>query len=137
MARAYGELTLARRPGVSFILGVGLSLLAIGCTSDEPARSVAPGPAHGEVEDIEPIEWNRVDVGADDMTLTVEYDAGSSACFGIDHADVEYREDRIVVTLYEGTKPGTDLCQPVLLTGRLTVPLDQPVSGRDIVDGAA
>ena len=135
MARPSRELGRSRSISIRAAIGVLLSLLLVECTSGW-ARSVVPGPAHGEVTDIRPVQWKNAEVGPDDSTLTLRYETGSSACYGLDHADVEYEDDEVVVTLYEGTFRGTGACQTVLAATQVIVRLDEPINGRAIVDGA-
>jgi hypothetical protein len=74
----------------------------------------------------------------DPQTIRVEYYMGVEACYGLDHIDVEYGQDVVVITLFEGNvPPGDQACIDLAEFVASIVHLDEPLNGRTIVDGAA
>jgi hypothetical protein len=98
----------------------------------EPA-SPRPGMA-----DVRAIPWDQVTVGPDDRSLTIRFWSGVEPCYVLDHIDVVYRADRVIVALFEGHDPQDEdtACIEIALLKSVVIALDQPVDGRQIVDGA-
>lgn len=97
---------------------------------------VVPTPSQA---DVHPIRWDRVDVGPDDRTIEVYFTTGIEPCYVLDHVDVAYGADTVMITLYQGHAPdnGTSVaCIEIAMGVVTTVVLDQPLAGRQIVDGA-
>ena len=68
--------------------------------------------------------------------LPVRFYGGVEACEGLDHAEVEYKAKRIVVTLFVGRVPTAEACIEIAVLKSTRVALEEPVRGRKIVDGA-
>ena len=74
----------------------------------------------------------------DEDTVRLEFYMGIQECYGIDRVDVEYGEEVVVLTIHEGNvPPGDQVCIDLAEFVAVIVELDEPVSGREIVDGAA
>jgi hypothetical protein len=79
-------------------------------------------------------------VAADDgRSVTVSFWSGVEPCYVLDHVDVVDGADRVTITLFEGHDPsaGDVACIEIALLKEVVVPLDEPLGGREIVDGAA
>jgi hypothetical protein len=76
-------------------------------------------------------------VVVDRQTIRVEYYLGVEACYGLDHFDVEYGEQVVIITLYSGNVPGDQVCIDIAEFVATIVHLDEPLNGRTIVDGGA
>jgi hypothetical protein len=90
--------------------------------------------------DVRAIGWDRVDVAGDDRTLTVHFWSGVEPCSVLDRVDVRYGDDAVTITLYEGHDPSADgkdvACIEIAVAKSVTITLDEPLAGRDSVDGA-
>ncbi len=69
--------------------------------------------------------------------MRLHYGGGDPDCYGLHHVDVEYEPRRIVVAVYEGTRPGASVCPDIGIWKVTTVRLEEPIRGRDIVDRVA
>jgi hypothetical protein len=100
----------------------------------EPTPSlVTPRPG---LVDVRPHIWESVKV-EDERTLLIQFYGGVEECYGLDHVDVEYASDSITVTLYEGRVREARTCIELAVLKAVRIELDEPVGGREIVDGAA
>jgi hypothetical protein len=65
-------------------------------------------------------------------------DYWATPCTGVDHIDVQYEDDRVVLTRYEGVDPrqAGRPCAQLAEYRAVSVDLDQPIAGRRLVDGA-
>lgn len=72
----------------------------------------------------------------DQSTLELQFYGGVEECYGLDHVDVTYGNQAITVTLYEGRVPGAGVCIEMAVLKSTRATLDEPLNGRDIVDGA-
>lgn len=102
---------------------------------DEGPQRVQPRPG---MADLRKIRWEKARQGSGGRSLLVTYWSGVEPCNVLDHIEVDYKPSRIVVTLYEGHDPaeGDVACIELALLKEVVVELDQPVRGRQIVDGA-
>ena len=123
-----------------------------GSGGDEPVTSAPQTPGDGEIpspnpsivepqpgqEDVRPIGWNSADKGMDDQTLTINYISGVEPCYVLDHIDVEYSDEKVTVTLFEGHSPSDEeqACIELAVYKAVVVELDEPLDGRKVVDGA-
>ena len=64
---------------------------------------------------------------------------GVEPCFALDRAVVEETPEAVTVTLYAGSDPAQPdaMCIEIALLMAVEVPLDAPLGGRPIRDGAA
>jgi len=85
--------------------------------------------------DPRPHAWESVDV-ENDRTLLIRYYGGVEECYGLDHVDVKYGTDAITVTVYEGRVPGAGVCIEMAQLKAVRIHLDEPLGGREVVDGA-
>lgn len=111
------------------------------CPGDEPAQvpkseKVTPVPG---MLGVRAVPWQQADVGDDDRTLNVDFTSGVQPCYVLDHVQIEYGEDAVTITLYEGHQPGSEdlACPEIGVFKSVTVVLDEPLAGQMLVDGAA
>jgi hypothetical protein len=114
---------------------------------DSPvAGTPAPGPSGtgGALEvtprpglvDVRPQPWDRAEpVGP--RAVRIEFYGGVEACEGLDHVDVEETSNRVTITLFVGRVPEAEVCIEIAVLKSVTVEVDEPVRGRDLVDGSA
>jgi hypothetical protein len=76
-------------------------------------------------------------VGDDGRTVAIDFVSGIEPCYVLDHVDVTYGEDRVTITLHEGSDPdaGDVACIDIGVYKRTIVVLDEPLGDRTIVDG--
>jgi hypothetical protein len=96
-------------------------------------RIVEPTPG---LTGVHPNAFDKA-VAVDGDTVRVEYYLGVEDCYGLDHVDVEYGEEVVIITLYSGNVPGAEVCIDIAEFVATIVDLDEPLNGRQIVDGAA
>jgi hypothetical protein len=82
--------------------------------------------------------WDDVHVADDDRTLTIDFVGGIESCSVLDHVDVDYADDAVTVTLYEGHAPdaGDVACIEIGVFKSVTIDLDESLGGRAVKDGA-
>ena len=73
----------------------------------------------------------------DERTLEVRFWGGVQECHGVDRVDVEYGQTEVVVTVYQGRVPSAEACIEIAVLSAVRVDLDEPIAGRNVVDGAA
>ncbi len=88
---------------------------------------------------VHPRPYDSATVGDDDRTVQVDFVSGIEPCSVLDHVDVRYGDHAVTITLFEGydASAGNVACIEIGVFKRVIVTLDQPLAGRDIVDGAA
>ena len=98
-------------------------------------REVKPHPGQA---DLHRIRWAKAVVGRNDRTLRVHFTSGVEPCYVLDHVDVKYRRDVLVVTLFEGHDPddADTACIEIAESKVTNVRLSEPVDGRKVIDGA-
>jgi hypothetical protein len=144
---------------VAIFLFIGVALLLGACAGpsqnpggdpgpDSPTSSSpdpggpAPGPTPLMVTprpglvDPRPRSWESLEV-VDERTLLIQFYGGVEECYGLHHVDTEYGSDAITITLYEGRVPEAGVCIELAVLKEVRIELDEPVGGREIVDGAA
>jgi hypothetical protein len=106
--------------------------------TDVPEPVPSPVEPRPGMANVHVVGWESYEVAEDGESVTVAYWSGVEPCNVLDHVDVEYGEDTITITLYEGNDPdaGDVACIEIAMYKSVTVPLDQDVAGRTIVDGA-
>jgi hypothetical protein len=87
---------------------------------------------------VRPIAFTSATVRPDDRTVDVRFWSGVEPCSVLDHVDVAYGTDTVTITLFEGSDPSVGMvaCPDLAVSKQVTVPLDQDLAGRRIVDGA-
>jgi hypothetical protein len=82
--------------------------------------------------------WDDVHVADDNRTLTIDFVGGIEPCSVLDHVDVDYADDAVTITLYEGHAPdaGNVACIEIGVFKSVTIELDEPLAGRAVKDGA-
>jgi hypothetical protein len=83
--------------------------------------------------------FDTASVGDDDRTVTIDFWSGIEPCTVLDHVGVDYADGEVTITLYEGSDPtaGDVACIEIAVQKRVIITLDEPLDGRDIVDGTA
>jgi hypothetical protein len=115
----------------------------VGCPGDAghvPTPKSSPVTPVPGMADVRAVGWDRVDVAGDDRTLTIHFWSGVEPCYVLDRVDVRYGDDAVTVTLFEGHDPSADdedmVCIEIALAKSVTIALDEPLAGRDLIDGA-
>lgn len=110
--------------------------------SDGSDQEPNPGPSPVEPqpgqENVRAIGWERAKVDDDDRTVDVIFWSGVEPCYVLDSVEVEYRTDKVIITLFQGSTPSDEdvACIDIALKKVTTVDLDEPLAGRKITDGA-
>ncbi len=124
-----------------------------GAGGDDPDTPVTSGPVDNSPvpdgspsytepqpgqDDLRAIAWDNYRVKDDGNTLYVKYWSGVEPCNVLDHVDVEYTSDEVIVTVWEGSSP-TDkntACIEIAVLKTTIVELDEPLGDRKVVDGS-
>jgi hypothetical protein len=137
--------------GVLVVVAAGAALAS---ALDDPDTPVSSGPITGDpppgngpmvveprpgMADVYARPFDRARVGDDDMTVTIDFVGGVEPCSVLDRVDVRYDAETVTITLYEGHDPdaGDVACIEIGVLKQVVVHLDEPLGGREIVDGAA
>jgi hypothetical protein len=94
-------------------------------------RIVEPQPG---LTDIRPQPWESMKV-LDPRTLQVAFYSGVHECYGVDRVEVDYGSKAVTVSLFIGRVPGNQVCVEIAEFQAVEVELDEPLGGREIVDG--
>lgn len=99
------------------------------------AQRVRPRPG---MADLRRVAWEKARQTSSGRSLRVTYWSGVEPCNVLDNVDVRYKKSEIIVTLFEGYDPDqADVaCIEIALLKAVVVPLEEPVEGRKLVDGA-
>lgn len=102
---------------------------------DDPGAATPVQPRPG-MADVRARMFDRAIVH-DDGTVTILFTSGVEPCAVLDHVDVAYDEDAVMVTLFEGrdAAAGDVACIEIAILKSVTITLDQALDGRPIVDG--
>ncbi|MGH2572319.1 MAG: hypothetical protein ACRDGU_02330 [Actinomycetota bacterium] len=109
-------------------------------TSSPDPGGPAPGPTPLMVTprpglvDPRPRSWESLEV-VDERTLLMQFYGGVEECYGLHHVDTEYGSDSITITLYEGRVRDAGVCIELAVLKEVRIELDEPLGGREIVDG--
>ncbi|MEO8323793.1 MAG: hypothetical protein ABI571_06620 [Actinomycetota bacterium] len=113
-------------------------------STPDPNESPSPGggaqlvePQPGQV-DLRPIPWTRAKVLDDGTAVKVFWWSGVEPCNILDHVTVNYSDEAVAITLFEGhSETDEDVaCIELALKKATIVQLDELLGDRDIVDGA-
>ena len=110
--------------------------------SDVPSgRPVEPsGPRvvepEGGLVHVIPTAWTSATVAPDDRSARFIWYSGVEDCYGLDHVAVYPSKKTIVVTLFAGARPKAQTCIDIAEEVVTVVHFEEPVGGREIVDGA-
>jgi hypothetical protein len=109
----------------------------LGDTAEPPggAQDVIPEPGVGE--NLRPRPFDRAVVGADGTTVDVYFYGGVAECYVVDRVEVDRSDPAAIrLTLYEGGRPGADVCIEIAVAYVTTVRLDPPADpSTPVVDG--
>jgi hypothetical protein len=104
--------------------------------SPVPAPTALPVSPRPGLVDIRPHVWDRAEqVGP--ARLRLEFYGGVEECEGLDRVEVEESEEAVTVTVFVGRVPTAEVCIEIAVLKSVTVLVDGPISGREIIDGAA
>ena len=122
----------------------------VGDDSEEPVSS-SPGNPGNEVPDpgpspvepqpgqqnVRPLGWEKAKPSADGTEVDIVFWSGVEPCYVLDRVEVEYRKERVVITLFQGSSPSEEevACIDIALKKVTTVELSEPLGDRKIVDG--
>ncbi|MGH2700557.1 MAG: hypothetical protein ACRDJ2_02155 [Actinomycetota bacterium] len=81
-----------------------------------------------------PFEKSKVIDGGEAVELY--FWDGIQECGGPQRVESEYRAEEVVLTLFVGRNPEAEVCTEQAVNKVLTVPLEEPLDGRRVVDGA-
>ncbi|MEX2553578.1 MAG: hypothetical protein WD627_11330 [Actinomycetota bacterium] len=98
------------------------------------SKVVQPRPG---MENLHKTGWDRVEVLGSNR-VRVHFVSGVEPCTVLDHVDVDYSADAIVITLFEGNDPASRemACIMIAQYKAVDVNLAEPINGRKFVDGA-
>jgi hypothetical protein len=90
------------------------------------------------MSNVRPIAFTAAAVRNDGRTVDVRFWSGIAPCAVLDHVEVAYASDTVTITLFEGSDPsaGVVACPEIAALKQVTVPLEQALADRRIVDGA-
>ncbi|HVF53754.1 MAG TPA: hypothetical protein VNC78_09145 [Actinomycetota bacterium] len=100
----------------------------------EPGRPQRVYERDGLV-DVMPRIWDKAKQTGP-RSLDLVFYSGVEECYGVDHIEVDYGNDSITVTLFEGRVETAETCIEIAVQKVIAVELDQPIRGRAIHDGA-
>lgn len=109
-----------------------------GSTPSDPVVE-EPGPIRVRVRDglvdLRLTDWHAVDV-VDERTVVVQFYGGVEECYGVGRVDVDYGPEAVTVSVYQGRVPTAEVCIEIAVLKALEVRLDEPLGGREVLDGA-
>lgn len=85
--------------------------------------------------DVRAIRWDRHKAVGGGDAVDVFFWHGIEECYGVDRVEVEYRQDEVEVTLFEGRNPEAEVCIEMAVRKVVRVALDEPLGDRKVVDG--
>jgi hypothetical protein len=101
----------------------------------DPSRPREVEPEEGLVN-VTPTVWTKAKVASDELSARLTWYSGVEECYGLDRAEVDYHERTIDITLFSGSRPEAETCIELAEKVVTVVELDEPVGGRELVDGA-
>ena len=103
---------------------------------DDPSAATPVEPRPG-MADVRARGFERAIVN-DDGTVTILFVSGVEPCAVLDHVEVAYSDAAVAITLFEGhdASAGDVACIEIGVLKSVTISLDQPLDGRQILDGA-
>jgi len=105
--------------------------------SSHPTPVPTPIEPTPGMDNVHPRGWDASSVSDNGTSVTLTYYTGVAPCSMLDHVDVTYGADTVTIALFEGSDPGAKdvACIDIAMLASTTVRLDQPLGGRQIVDG--
>jgi hypothetical protein len=105
-----------------------------GSTKEHP-QMVKP---RSGMADLHKVDWDKARVSKDGRKVRVTFWSGVEPCYVLDHIDVEYGEDSVTITLWEGHDPehADEACIEIAVLKGTRVKLSEPLGDRAIEDGA-
>jgi hypothetical protein len=99
------------------------------------SQSVTPEPGVGVNLRARP--FDRAEVAADGAAVDVYFYGGVAECYVVDRVEVDRTDPAAIeLTLFEGGRPGADVCIEIAVAYVTTVPLDPAVDpATQVVDG--
>jgi hypothetical protein len=112
--------------------------------TSEPDPSGEPGSAKAqevelEARFVEPLEhvFEKSKVVRGGKAVELYFWDGIQECGGPQRVESRYRADEVELTLFVGRNPKAEVCTEQAVYKVLKVPLEEPLKGRKVVDGAA
>jgi len=100
-------------------------------TSDG-AQPVMPEP--GMSDDIRSRPFDRAEFTDDGSAVDVYFYGGVQECYVVDRVEVDQSDPAVAeLTLFEGVRPGAEVCIEIAVSYVTTVPLDSPVGPEAVV----
>ena len=95
-----------------------------------------PVMAHEGLVDVMPHRYEEAKVVDSGEAVDIYFWDGIEECGGVDHAHLTYEAERVSVNLFIGRNPKAEVCTEQAVYKVFTVDLDEPLDGRELVDGA-
>lgn len=134
---------------------VSLAVAFVACGSEAPAPPAAPpddtvshepglppaGSRPQRVEprdglvDVRPVPWDRHRIRDGGNAVDLFFWSGVESCYGVDRVEVRYAATTVELTILQGRDPAAEVCIELAVRKVIGVDLDEPVAGREVVDG--
>ncbi len=111
------------------------------CPDDPTATLVPDGPQVVKpmpgMTNVRARPFDTATVADDDRTVTIDFWSGIEPCAVLDHVQVDFGDDAVTITLFEGSDPaaGDVACIEIAVEKRVVLVLEELLAGREIVDG--
>jgi len=106
-----------------------------GMGDEMPAPNlVEPRPG---MDNVAPVDWDNAAV-ENDQTVTLSWWSGVEPCNVLDRVEVEYTDEAVIITVFEGSEPSDEghMCIEIAERRGTVVELDEPLGARSLKDGA-
>lgn len=118
---------------VSSSQGSDSSATSIPSHGGDTSATIVDDEPHSDLEGERRVAWDEVDVVSDSQ-LRVFFLAGTATCYGT-RAVVDENDTTVSIAVFEGTLPDAPSeCTLEARYASLLVDLDEPLSGREVVD---
>ncbi|MGH2675155.1 MAG: hypothetical protein ACRDKA_11375 [Actinomycetota bacterium] len=99
-----------------------------------PEPSALPVSPRPGLVDVRPHPWDRAEVIGKNR-VRLEFYGGIEPCEGVDRVEVDEGEEAVTVTIFVGRVATAEVCIEIAVLKSVTILVDGPIGGRDIVDG--
>lgn len=107
-----------------------------GVVAPEPGPQASPVEPQPGQQDVRAVGWDAAKpLGENEVRI--RYWSGIEPCYVLDRVEVDYRQNAVEITLFEGHAPTEEdvACIELALLKQVTVTLDEPLGGRKVTDG--